>query len=773
MRYGKLWLGLILAIVASFAVLGYFGRTIFQQMPPIPRRVITTDGRELFTGADILEGQNVWQAIGGQELGTVWGHGAAVAPDWSADFLHREAFWILEHWAESEHASSYNTLSREFQAGLRARLQELVRPNTFDPRTRDLVLPPLVAQAIQSVGEYYAALFGDNPQLKSLRNAYAMPAGMIHDTDHQAKMNAFFFWTAWACVTNRPGEDVSYTQNWPPEDLVGNHPRGGLLVWSGVSLVLLLAGIGALGFYYAVLHNRRPNTAADLPERDPLLGLHPTPSMKSTVKYFWLVSVLFILQVVMGAVTAHYGVVGADFYGFPLSRWLPYSVARTWHLQLGMFWIATSWLAAALFIAPAVAGREPPFQRLGVNLLFFLLLATILGSLGGQWWGLLHSIALNTNFWFGHMGLEYVEQGRFWAVFLLGVLLFWFLLLLRALRPALRRGNDNRHLLGLFLLSSAAIALFYGAALMWRRQTNLAQIEYWRWWVVHLWLEGFFEVFATVLVAFLFTRMGLLAVSTATSAVFFSMTIFLAGAIIGTFQHLYFSGTPAVIMALGSTFSTLEVVPLVLIGFEGYENMTLNRARPWVRAYHWPINCFIAVAFWNLVGAGLFGFLINTPIALYYMQGLNTTPVHAHTALFGVYGMLGLGLMLFCLKGLTAKRVWRTGVLSFAFWAINVGLGLTVMLSVLPLGLLQAWASVEYGMWYARSAEFMQTDLMNTLRWMRVVGDATFSAGVVALAWFLLGLKTGWSLSPRREMVMQNEDDPAAEQAGWEKQKWD
>ena len=206
---------------------------------------------------------------------------------------------------------------------------------------------------------------------------------------------------------------------------------------------------------------------------------------------------------------------------------------------------------------------------------------------------------------------------------------------------------------------------------------------------------------------------------TATAAVLFSTTIFLSGGIIGTFHHLYFSGTPIAVMAFGAVFSALEVVPLVLIGFEAYENLTLSRAKLWVSAYRWPIYCFVAVAFWNLVGAGLFGFLINPPIALYYMQGLNTTAVHGHTALFGVYGMLGIGLMLFCLKGLTVHRAWKTKQLAFAFWSINIGLALMVLLSDLPRGLMQTVASVNEGMWWARSAEFMQQGIMEVFRWLR------------------------------------------------------
>jgi nitric oxide reductase subunit B len=316
----------------------------------------------------------------------------------------------------------------------------------------------------------------------------------------------------------------------------------------------------------------------------------------------------------------------------------------------------------------------------------------------------------------------------------------------RALWPAIKNPSPNRHLLALFVIASAAIGMFYGAGLMWGRQTHLAMAEYWRWWVVHLWVEGFFEVFATVVIAFLFTRMGLLRIASATSAVIFSTVIFLAGGILGTMHHLYFAGTPTSVLAIGASFSALEIVPLVLIGFEAYENLTLSRARPWVAAYRWPILFFVAVAFWNLVGAGLFGFLINPPIALYYMQGLNTTPVHGHAALFGVYGMLGIGLMLFCLRGLTRQENWNSRTLAFSFWSLNIGLALMVIVSLLPVGLLQTWASVEHGMWYARSAEFLQTPIMEKLRWLRVLGDTIFAFGAVGIGYFVVGLKTGWSL---------------------------
>jgi nitric oxide reductase subunit B len=760
--YRKLWLSLISVITVSLLVLGYFGLEIYRTAPPVPKRVVTTDGTVLFTGQDIKDGQNVWQSMGGQQVGSIWGHGAYVAPDWSADWLHREAVWLLDHWATQASGKPYAQTDAETQAALRQRLKKEIRSNTYDPKSGDLIVSATRAEAFKAVGSHYTALFGDAKDLSSLRKAYAIPANTIKTAERQQLMNSFFFWAAWSCGTERPNSTITYTQNWPAEPLIDNKPTSSIVLWSIVSFIALLAGVGGMVWYFAVQRHNEGEEESDVPAKDPLLALKATPSMKATLKYFWIVAALMVAQIGLGAITAHYGVEGDGFFGFPLAKWLPYSVARTWHTQLGIFWIATAWLATGLFVAPAVSGYEPKWQRAGINFLFVCLLVIVVGSMAGEWLGVQQKLGFVTNFWFGHQGYEYVDLGRFWQIFLFIGLFLWLFLMARSLWPAFKSPKPNRHLLALFLVASAAIGLFYGAGLMWGRQTHLAMAEYWRWWVVHLWVEGFFEVFATVVIAFLFTRMGLLRIANATSAVLFSTVIFLSGGILGTMHHLYFSGTPTAVLALGATFSALEIVPLVLIGFEAYENLTLTRARAWVSQYRWPIYFFVAVAFWNFVGAGLFGFLINPPIGLYYMQGLNTTPLHGHTALFGVYGMLGIGLMLFCLRGLTREGQWKSPVLSFSFWSLNVGLALMALLSLLPVGLLQTWASVEHGMWYARSAEFLQTPLMDKLRWLRIIGDTIFAAGALGLGWFVLGLKTGWSIEG------QSEDLKAGAKAGYE-----
>lgn len=738
-----LWRAFALVILCSFAVLLFFGGKIYQKRPPLPERVVTTEGVTLFTGQEIRDGQNVWQSLGGQEVGSVWGHGAYVAPDWSADWLHREAVFILDNYAAELRGSDYAGLSAEEQAAMQVRLQKELRTNTWDPETREIRISPLRAAAVAAVSRHYTGLFMNDPALADLRSAYAIRENSIVDPQRAHLLTAFFFWASWAAVTERPGEEVTYTQNWPPDDLVGNRPAGDLILWTGFSVILLIAGIGFMSFYHA--RSSEESGSGDFPDQDPLLGLQATPSMRATLKYFWVVTALILVQIAMGIITVHYSVEGSGFYGLPLDKLLPYSVSRTWHVQLAIFWIATSWLATGLYIAPAVSGYEPKFQRFGVNLLFGALLVIVVGSLAGQWMGIMQKLGLVSNFWFGHQGYEYVDLGRFWQIFLFAGLFIWLFLMGRAIWPAFRNAKEQKSLLGMFLISSVAIAAFYGAGLMWGRQTNLAIAEYWRWWVVHLWVEGFFEVFAAVVIAFLFVRLGLLRIKSATTAVLFSTVVFLTGGIIGTFHHLYFTGTPTSIMALGATFSALEVVPLVMMGFEALHNYRLSKARAWVAKYKWPIYAFIAVAFWNLVGAGIFGFLINPPIALYYMQGLNTTPVHGHTALFGVYGVLGIGLMLFVLRSMTIDREWNDRSLGIAFWGINIGLALMVLLSVLPVGLLQTVASVKYGLWYARSAEFLQQPLLQTLRWLRMIGDIIFAVGVLALGWFVLGLQGGWS----------------------------
>jgi nitric oxide reductase subunit B len=743
----KLWSLLAALLLLSFGVLLWSGHQIYQNAPPMPERVVSSAGSVIYTRPEIEMGRQVWQSMGGMQLGSIWGHGGYVAPDWSADWLHRELVALLDRWAQRElGATGYGQLSEEQKAALQGRLRTRVRENTYDPATGSITLEPDRAAAIATVSAHYQSLFGNDPATAELREAYAMKNGTVPDPEHRRVLSAFFWWTAWAAVTERPGDTITYTNNWPSEPLVGNRPPPSTFLWSAFSVTFLLAGIALLGWHHAVTHGRGEEPHR-LPEFDPMRHVKATPSMLATAKYFWVLLALFLVQILFGAITAHYQVEGQLVYGYEMAEVLPYSITRTWHTQLAVLWIAVAWLGTGLYIGPAVSGYEPPYQRLGVNVLWICLLVIVVGSFTGQWLAVMQVLGLEHNFWFGHQGWEYADMGRFWQWFLFVGLMLWLFLVGRALWPTLRTKSESRSIVGLLFLSTVTIGLFFAAALMWGERTHLSMVEYWRWWLVHLWVEGFFEVFATAVIAFLFTRLGLLPVKTATVAVLFATIVFMAGGVLGTLHHLYFAGTPTAVLALGASFSALEVVPLAYIGFEAYHNYRLGHATRWMRRYRWPVLFFIAVAFWNLVGAGLFGFLINPPLSLYYMQGLNLTPLHGHTALFGVYGMLGIGLVLFCLRGMKPNLAWHEGLLKTSFWCLNIGLALMAVLTLLPLGTLQLFAALEHGYWYARSAEFMQQPLVELLIWLRVPGDTIFAIGALILALFIAGL---W-LFPRRE----------------------
>jgi nitric oxide reductase subunit B len=738
----RLWTIFVVSMAVMFGTLLYFGGQIYQAAPPIPSAVRTTDGTTIFTAEEIERGQSVWQSMGGMQQGSIWGHGSYVAPDWSADWLHREAQALLDRLARDAGGASYAALAPPEQARLRTLLERAMRTNTYDAQSGTVTVSAERAAAIAAVGAHYAALFrGTSAEAQTLREQYAFPVNATLRADESEALNAFFFWTAWAASTERPDDSITYTSNWPHEPLVGNTPTGALFMWTFISILVLLAGIGALVWYYARefdIWRRDGEPESGFARNDFMNAAAVTPSMRATSAFFIVAVLLFVAQVLLGIVTAHYAVEGQGLYGLPLSDFFPYSVTRTWHTLLAVLWIATAWLGTGLYVAPLLGGREPRFQVAGVWFLLVSLVVIVVGGFAGQWLAINRMIPdLVRNFWFGHQGYEYVDLGRFWQIYLFVGLLLWVALVLRGLSPALKQAQ-SRSLLYLVVVATVAIGLLFGAGLLYGRTTHISIMEYWRWWVVHLWVEGVFEVFATAIVSALLVRMGLVRVSVATTSVLVATIIFLGGGVLGTFHHLYWSGTPISVLALGSVFSALEVVPLMVVGFEAYSRAKHEGLFDWQKSYYWPFRFFIAVLVWNLIGAGLLGFLINPPLALYYMQGLNTTPTHGHAALFGVYGMLGLGLILFCMRGLTDPARWNDRLLSTSFWCLNIGLAMMVFLSLLPQGLWQAYASFAYDYAFARSAEVIQGPVMQALVWARVPGDLVFSVGVAAFAIFVL-----------------------------------
>ncbi len=726
----KIWIAFISVVVLSFIVLIWVGTEVYQTQPPIPEKVIVKEtGEILYTIEDIQIGQNVWESIGGMEVGSIWGHGSYVAPDWTADWIHKEAVFMLETWAHSDFQTNYEALDVENKAALKARLIKDIKTNTFDKKERTITISETRLAAIESNIKHYSSIFSEG------KEEYAIPKGALVDKDKLQKLNAFLFWTSWAASTNRPNEEYTYTSNWPHEPLIDNNITKNSLIWSGLSIVLLLLFIGILTFYY--LRNHEKGELLTKPESDPLKNLKFTRSQKAVLKYFIVISLLIGLQVVLGILTVHYTVEGQAFFGFELSSYFPYSIIRTWHTQLAVFWIAATWLATGLFLAPMISGKEMKYQVFGINFLFVALIVIVFGSMLGEWLGVHQFLSLTMNFFFGHQGYEYMDLGRFWQILLAIGLVLWVVMVSRHVIHGIRKNDASKHLLIILLASVIAIGMFFFSGLMYGENSSLPVINYWRWWLVHLWVEGFFEVFASVVIAFIFSRLKIISPSTAGRVSVASASIFLAGGIIGTLHHLYYSGTPVQAIALGATFSALEVVPLTLMGYEIRENWNLLKSRSWMQLYKWPIFFFIAVALWNFIGAGVFGFLINPPIALYYIQGLNTTSVHAHTALFGVYGMLGMGFILISLR-FYSDRKWADTKLKRAFWLLNIGLVAMSVFSLLPIGIIQAYTSITKGYSFARDSDLLYSPIVQILKWSRIIGDTIFSLGIFYFCWFTI-----------------------------------
>ncbi|MBF0121181.1 MAG: nitric-oxide reductase large subunit [Desulfobacterales bacterium] len=724
---------LMFLLAMTFGVLIFGGYIINKEKPPIPSKIMTSEGKVIFTGDDILNGQNFYFSRGGQHIGTIWGHGSYLAPDWSADFLHRLGLYLAaRHYGLKQEKAKYfsqaefDALDAPTQGRLKVLVAQEIKTNRYDFKSGTLTFTPYQTEAFHALGNYYTDLFVNGNDRMGLQSK------IVKNQVEGHLLNSFFAWLAWAAGALRPDKDYTYTSNWPYDPLVGNLPLPEMLIWSIVSVIMLILGIGAALFVYLRYIGKdeyNPELVKNFSEPN------PTPSQKVTLIYFLVAVLLFLVQIGMGAVTAHFTVEGTSFYGIPLGKIFPYAAARTWHLQLAVFFIATCFLATGLFIGPMV-GKEPKSQKGWVIVLFTALVVVVAGTLLGTWLSATGRLGQDTFYW-GHQGYEYIELGRVWQLLLIAGILIWLVLMLRAIAPALKDEKDNCGLTHMLLYSSIAIPLFYMAGLMYGKGSHLSEAEYWRWWVVHLWVEGFFEVFATVVMAFLLSHIGAVSKKFALKTVYFTIFLYLGSGVIGTFHHLYWTGTPIPIIALGAVFSALEVIPLTMIGFEIVHNLKVIDVGGQAYAYKWPIYFFISVAFWNLFGAGIFGFLINPPIMLYYAQGLNTTPIHSHTALFGVYGMLAIALLLFSVRHIVTRASWSDDLLKWSFWGLNGGLTLMAVFSLIPSGFYQLHYAIKYGLWYARSPEIASGKVIRTLSLARVLPDVIFAGGAILLFVFL------------------------------------
>ncbi|MEO6809414.1 MAG: cbb3-type cytochrome c oxidase subunit I [Isosphaeraceae bacterium] len=721
MVISPLWLqGVILTFVCGFAVLGYLALRVHQDHAPVPGQVVSETGRTVFTGEDIRLGQQAFLTYGLMEYGSVYGHGAYLGPDFTADYLHRQALHMRQLYGG--------------QGGAEERVRRELQANRYDAGTDTLTWVDGQIGSFEALTRHYG---------KELLNRHKSGAGMgpaaIPDPAEVRRITAFYAWTAWTASARRPGRPYSYTNNWPPESLVGNQLTEEAVVWSTLSIVVLLGGIGLmLAAYGRYSHLLGWHGTEDRPRRFVPPGeVALTPAQRSTAWYFFVVAALFLVQTLLGGATVHYHVESGGFYGLDLARWLPYNLARAWHLQLAIFFVSAAYLAAGIFLAPLMAGREPRGQRSLSFVLLGTLVVVVLGSMAGEAASYKGWLSHDARPLIGAQGWEYLDLGWLWQALLVGGMVLWCVIIYRGLVNRLA-AESRGNLPWLFFYSALTIPLFYAVGLVNRPQTNFAVADFWRFWVVHLWVEDFLELFTTILVAYVFVLLGVVSERTATRVVYFDVLLYSVGGVIGTMHHAYFSGAPAIHMALGAFFSAAEVIPLTFLTVEAWTFLHLGARQEFNSGqtpfpHRWAVLYLASVGFWNFLGAGVFGFLINLPVVSYYEIGTQLTANHSHAAMMGVYGMLALALLVFCLRYLLRPEDWSDRLVGFSFWALNLGLLWMVFANLFPLGVYQLGDSVANGYWHARSTEFFKDHAL--IEWLRLPGDVVFIVGVLPLVY--------------------------------------
>lgn len=744
--------GAIVTFFVSMAILLVGGYFAVDQVPPVPGKVVS--GQTAVTDqTTIMRGQDTYQRYGLMDHGSVWGHGSLRGMDFAAHTLHMVGQHMRDFTAAGGQPQSgaYAGLSDAKKRETDAIVIHEMRTNRYSEVSKTLELTPAQAYGLEQIRAYWEKEFAQGDI------HYGFLPNTVPTAQERKDIADFFFWTAWAAGTPRPGLTYTYTNNWPADRSMGNTASTEALLWSLASILSLLTVLGTVvylvhryGFFYGEAK------AVEASYR--LLEVPVTPSQRACAKFFLVAGLLFVVQIFNGGLLAHYTIHPGTFYVEFIGKAYPYSWAKSWHLQLAILWIALSWMGTAIYLAPLVAGREPKGQRTMVNILFTAAFTVTVGSLFGEVLGIKGYLG-DAWFWLGHQGWEYLELGRLWQILLFGGLIFWLVVVYRAIGPVLKgsaneteEAADRRALVTFYVLSAIFVVAFFGFGLFYGRGTHLTIADYWRWFVVHIWVESIFEFFGVAVISLFLVTLGLVTARSALRVAYFTaILVFIAG-IPGTAHHYFWFGGPSFWLGIGGVFSSLEPIPLILLVVRAWMEYRSIRAEGKEFPYRWPLYFLTASSVWNFVGAGMFGFLINLPIVNYYEHATYLTSNHAHTALFGVYGMLAIALILFSWRGLVENRYWNDPALKLSFWGLNGGLFLMFLTGLLPIGLYQVWYSYDVGFWFARSAAFYELPVIQALGTWRIVPDTiVIVLGAFPLLYFLL--KT----FPRLRQVGQGE----------------
>lgn len=739
------WLPLTVIITISLAGVIMIGVHTYTEAPP-RASFVSELGRVVISEESIVRGQLVFQKYGLMDYGSMFGDGANRGPDYTAEALHLIQRGMVDHYENAMSPSRSRTDSL-LHEGIVLRVQRELKENRYNPSTNTIVVNAAQEEAANDVQHYYYAMFTDAQRVGAVR-----PSRLITSREELNDLASFFYWGAWVCAAQRPGETFSYTHNWPYDPVAGNTPTGPVVLWSIIGALGLMLGLGIVLFFHGSLDNLSMHSYTDatrpyMSEAD-VLAFTPNPLQRYAFRFLYVAIMLFGLQVLAGILTVHDFVGFVTFFDVDISRTLPIVITRSWHVQLSILWISACWIGGSLFVMSMISPRQPHGQLVLMRIIFVTTVVMVAGMLVGVFMGP-HGLLSTTWYWFGHQGWEYVELGKAWQVLLAVVLVLWAVTLYRGLRPAWEK-RQPWALPRWMTYATASIVVLLMSGFVAQPSTNFVIADFWRWCVIHMWAEAFFEVFTTVLIGYFLVLMGLVNKQAAIRVIYIATLLFLGSGLLGISHNFYWNAKPVGTMALGAVFSTLQVIPLVLLTREAWrfahvpsavEADGASRGRTDVFGFRDVFLFLVGVNFWNFFGAGVLGFIINLPIANYYEHGSYLTVNHGHAALMGVYGNLAIAAVLFCSKLIAGPSGWNARIVRTSFWSINIGLLLMVLLDLFPVGLWQFLTIVNEGFWKARSSMFIDSTGFQTFTWLRIIGGALFTlGGVLPLMWLMVSV---------------------------------
>jgi nitric oxide reductase subunit B len=715
--YVSFW---FIAIIMVTALI-YYTANLHKEVPPIPQKVVSETGEVLYTYDDVIAGKGYFQEFDLMDWGTLLGMGAYMGPDFSTDLLHNRVEFLYNFYAKQLYNKPQNELSKIELGAVKERVKQDIKQQThLTDNTVTYTAPS--AEAYKNNVKYIVKMLVEGDKQRAYTGGFIKP-------EEAVKIAAFFDWSQLVASSLRPGTDRTWSNNFPHEPLIDQNTgwnSHNVSLWEFLALWTLTILVIYLSYEY--LLKRDPKEEL----QEPLKITSLFKSQKKLLKYIPIVAVFIVVQLIIGGYIAHLYTEPAGNFIFS-QKVLPFNVIRSMHTQIAILWVAIGWLVGGLLIAPWIANKDHKYPWL-VDVLWLALVVVGVGSIIGLYMGATGQMR-DVWFWFGNEGREYLNLGRFWDIGLVVGLVFWFLLII----SLIKKSATNNPLVGTIIWSAFAIATLYIAGMMpiHKIMPNYTVDDYYRWWVIHLWVELTFELFAAGVIAFFTVTIGLISHKTAVRVMFFEIFLIMLSGTLGVGHHYWWQGLDEYWIAIGGIFSSLEPLPLALMIVEAMKNLREKNYSGEDFSYRTPFMWIAGSAILNWIGAGFFGMVINTPTIDYYAHGTYLIMPHAHVALLGAFGYISIAFLYLTSRAnaLANNLVWNDKLSKVGFWLLTIGV-LIFAIPVLIIGLHQAAVSSNVGYYTARLRETV--DVMKGWMWFRLLPDGLMILGGIVILWDLL-----------------------------------